>query len=224
MAITIQSTKGAASNGIKCLIFGSSGSGKTRLASTLQGKTLILSAEAGLLSLREYDIDSITINTWDELKEAYKYCCTKEAAHYDNIVIDSLSEIAEVVLENAKTNVKDGRMAYGEMAEQVVKIVKAFRDMEGKNIIMLAKVERAKDELSGAMLYTPSFPGAKLAQNLPYLFDEVFAMRTDKHGDETVRFLQCQRDNQYEAKDRSGALDQFEPADLSEIINKIKGV
>ena len=223
MAITIKSTKEAHTQGIKILLFGQSGSGKTRMSATLPGNTIILSAEAGLLSLRGYDIDSIIINSWDELKEAYKYCCSKEGDKYDNIVLDSLSEIAEVVLENAKATVKDGRMAYGEMAEQVVKIVKAFRDMPNKNVIMIAKVERAKDELSGAMLYTPSFPGAKLAANLPYLFDEVFAMRTEKQGDEVVRFIQCQRDNQWDAKDRSGALDQFEPADFAEIFNKIKG-
>ena len=71
------------------------------------------------------------------------------------------------------------------------------------------------------MLYTPSFPGAKLAQNLPYLFDEVLALRIDKQDDETIRFLQTQADNQWSAKDRSGKLDQFEEANLSKIISKI---
>ena len=222
MAIKIQSTKNSKTdNGIKILLFGNSGAGKTYLSSTLEGKTIILSAEAGLLSLQGFDIDAITINTFDELREAYDYLAGEKGNEYDNIVLDSLSEIAEVVLENAKNTVKDGRMAYGEMAEKVVKIVKAFRDLQGKNVIMIAKLERAKDEISGSMLYTPSFPGAKLAQHLPYLFDEVFALRVDKQDDEIIRFIQTQPDNQWSAKDRSGKLDQFEEANLSNIITKI---
>ena len=222
MAIKIQSTKTSKMDqGIKILLYGASGAGKTRISSTLPGNTIILSAEAGLLSLQEFDIDVITINTFDELKEAYKYLNGKEGEQYDNIVLDSLSEIAEIVLENAKNSVKDGRMAYGEMAERIVSIVKAFRDMANKNIVMIAKLERTKDELSGALLYTPSFPGAKLAQNLPYLFDEVFALRVDKQDDETIRFIQTSTDNQWSAKDRSGKLSQFEEANLTSIINKI---
>ena len=222
MGIKIQSTKNSKTdNGIKILLYGNSGAGKTFLTSTLEGKTIILSAEAGLLSLQGYDIDAITINTFDELKEAYGYISGKEGEDYQNIVLDSLSEIAEVVLENAKHSVKDARMAYGEMAEKVVKIVKGFRDLQGKNVIMIAKLERAKDEITGSMLYTPSFPGAKLAQNLPYLFDEVLALRIDKQDDGTIRFLQTQADNQWSAKDRSGKLDQFEEANLSKIISKI---
>lgn len=222
MAIKIGSTKDATSSGIKCLIFGASGAGKTRLASTLTGNTLILSAEAGLLSLKDFDIPSTTINSLQELKDAYSYL----VANPDiiNIYIDSLSEIAENILEHAKTNVKDGRMAYGEMAEQVVKVVKGFRDLDGRNVIMVAKVERTKDELTGAVLYSPSFPGNKLGQNLPYLFDQVLALRIEKDIDgNIVRYLQTQRDEQWDAKDRSGKLDMFEPADLSEIFSKIIG-
>jgi phage nucleotide-binding protein len=223
MAITIGSTKTAAQDqGIKCLVYGASGTGKTFLSSTLPGVTVILSAEAGLLSLRQFDIDSTSIKTMQDLKDAYKFLC--EDKKYSNIVIDSLSEIAEAVLVDAKSGNKDGRMAYGDMAEAVVKLVKAFRDLPGKNVVMIAKVERTKDELSGAMLYNPSFPGTKLGQALPYLFDEVFALRTDKDEEgNTIRYLQTARDNQFDAKDRSGTLNQFEKADMGIIFGKING-
>lgn len=223
MAITIGSTKTAAQNqGIKCLVYGPSGAGKTYLSSTLPGVTVILSAEAGLLSLRQFDIDSATISTMQDLKDAYTFL--RDDTKYNNIVIDSLSEIAEAVLADAKAGNKDGRMAYGDMAEQVVKLVKAFRDLPGKNVVMIAKIERTKDEMTGAMLYNPSFPGSKLGQALPYLFDEVFALRTDKDEDgNTIRYLQTSRDNQFDAKDRSGTLNQFEKADMTAIFIKING-
>lgn len=222
MAITIQSTAEAASHGVKALVYGASGSGKTRLAATLPGTTLILSAEAGLLSLREYDLPAITINSIKDLEEAFDYCSGPDGKGIDNLVLDSLSEIAEQILENEKATVKDGRLAYAALGEKVISIAKGFRDLQGKNVIMIAKVERMKDELSGGLLFTPSFPGSKLAGNLPYYFDEVFYLRVEKDGDgNSSRWIQTQQDNQIIAKDRSGVLDQFEPADLGAIINKI---
>lgn len=220
MAIKINSTNQAAQHGIKCLIYGQSGAGKTRLSATLKGRTIILSAEAGLLSLREFDIPSVTITTMDELEEAYAYLA--ESSEYDNIVLDSLSEIAEQVLEHEKRTCKDGRMAYAQLGEKVVQLVKAFRDLPGKNVVCIAKVERAKDDMTGAMLYSPSFPGSKLAANLPYYFDEVWALRVEKDADgNPLRVLQTAADNQWTAKDRSGALDQYEDADLGAVFDKI---
>lgn len=220
MAIKINSTKDAAQHGIKCLIYGISGAGKTRLSATLPGNTIILSAEAGLLSLREFDIPSAVISTIDDLEEAYGYLTDNK--DFDNVVLDSLSEIAEQVLENEKKTCKDGRMAYAQLGEKVIGLVKSFRDLPGKNVVCIAKVERAKDDMTGAMLYTPSFPGAKLAANLPYYFDEVWALRVEKDADgNPMRVIQTAADNQWTAKDRSGALDQYEDADLSAIFAKI---
>jgi len=67
-------------------------------------------------------------------------------------------------------------------------------------------------------------PGARLANELPYLFDECFALRVEKDNEGGIqRWLQTQRDVQYEAKDRSGKLDVFEPANLGSVITKILG-
>ena len=223
MALIIKSTKEVVSNGIKCLLFGQSGSGKTRLSATLPGKTLILSAEAGLLSLREFDIDSIAITSIAELRDAYTFIASEEGNKYDNIVLDSLSEIAEQVLSYELANSKDGRAAYGELAKQMTALTKAFRDMQGKNVMCIAKAERSKDDITGAMLYSPSFPGQKLTTDIPYLFDEIMYLHAirDNETNEVKRYLQTSADNRIQAKDRSGALDQFENADMSEIISKI---
>ena len=75
---------------------------------------------------------------------------------------------------------------------------------------------------TGAVLYAPSFPGRNLAQNVSYLFDEVFAMVafTDENNN-TSRWLQTGTDAKYMCKDRSGALDMYEEPNLSAIFNKI---
>ena len=57
MSIKLTSTAQAAvDNGIKVLVHGPAGSGKTTLCATTGEPTVIISAEAGLLSLRGHDI------------------------------------------------------------------------------------------------------------------------------------------------------------------------
>jgi hypothetical protein len=136
-------------------------------------------------------------------------------------VLDSISEIAEVVLVHEKAVNKDGRAAYGEMAVQMTSIVRSFRDLGGKHVLMTAKVEKAQDE-SGRILYSPSMPGNKVGQSLPYFFDEVLALRVEKDADgKAQRALMCDSDGIWLAKDRSGKLDAWEAPDMGAIIEKM---
>lgn len=102
----IKRTSQITNNGITVLVYGQSGVGKTTLIKTLPGKVLILSAEAGLLSLKDTDIEYVDIRTLDDLTEAYSYILSN-ITEYNCIVLDSLSEIAEVVLANEKRTNKD---------------------------------------------------------------------------------------------------------------------
>ena len=209
-------------HGIKLLIYGRSGVGKTTLAGTTPD-VLMLSAEAGVLSLRDKSIPMIQITTVAELSEAYHWITTNpQAKSFKTIFLDSITEIAEQVLSNAKLQVKDPRQAYGELIEKMNMLVRSFRDLPGKNVVMLAKQESHLDEVSKMTMFGPAMPGSKVSQQLPYLFDEVFRLGVGKTPDGTeYRFLQTQPDLQYEAKDRSGVLDAIEPPNLSHIFNKI---
>lgn len=224
MAITLKSTRDAALDGIKILVHGPAGAGKTSLCGTTGGSTLIISAESGLLSLRAFDIPVLEVKTLDQLYEAYQFVTdTDEGKAFQWVCLDSISEIAEVVLNHEKKTAKDPRQAYGALAEKMTDILRAFRDLPGRNVYFACKQERTKDEQSGAMLYFPSMPGNMLKQGVGYFFDEVFALRVEKDADgNPTRWLQTNRDYNYEAKDRSGSLDMFEPADLSAIATKIK--
>ena len=65
-------------------------------------------------------------------------------------------------------------------------------------------------------------PGQKLGQGISYFFDFVFALRVEKDPDgNPYRALQTSRDFNFEAKDRSGALDPFEAPNLAAIAAKI---
>lgn len=220
MAI-IKKTGSLHSEGVKMLVYGNAGSGKTSLCATLP-RPIILSAEAGLLSIQGADLPYIEIDSADSLREAYTFLTTsKEAEGFDSICLDSISEIGEVILINEKKITKDGRQAYGEMATQVTEIIRAFRDIKGKNVYFTAKCEKSQDE-SGKILYAPSMPGSKTGQSLPYFFDEVLALRVEMDADKNpVRALMTSSDGLWQAKDRSGKLDLWEAPDLGELIKKM---
>lgn len=223
MAIKWTTTdKASLQQGVKILVYGASGSGKTGLCATLPSP-LIISAEGGLLRLRQHNIPVIEISTIEGLKEAYDWCVgSAESRHFQSVAMDSLSEIGEVVLSKAKSTVKDARQAYGEMIEKMEGIVRAFRDLPGKHVYFSAKMEQLKDESTGMLKYGPSMPGSKLGANLPYFFDEVFRIGVSRDQQGTsFTFLQTHADVQYVAKDRSGALAAMEPPDLNHVINKI---
>ena len=223
MAINLRSTKGLHANGVKLLVYGNAGAGKTSLIPTLP-TPVVFSAEGGLLSIADADVPFVEVSSYDTLMEAYKWVTeSDEAKHFESIALDSISEIAEVVLNHEKKIAKDPRQAYGAMQEQMSDIIRAFRDIPNKHVYFTAKCEKATDE-TGRILYAPSMPGNKTGQQLPYFFDEVLALRVEKDQEGIAqRALMCDSDGIWQAKDRSGKLDTWEAPDLGAIIRKIGG-
>jgi phage nucleotide-binding protein len=224
MAINLKKTGGLTANGVKLLVYGQAGSGKTSLIKTLPNP-VVLSAEGGLLSIQDADIPYIEITNMTELREAYTWAKdSAEAAGFESIALDSISEVAEVVLAHELKIAKDGRAAYGELNTTMQELIRSFRDLPGKHVYMSAKLEKSQDEM-GKLLYNPSMPGKSLTQGLPYFFDEVLALRVERDADGNAqRALMCDSDGLWLAKDRSGKLAAWEAPDLGAIIAKIGGV
>lgn len=222
MAIQLHSTKEAHRNGLKIIVFGASGAGKTSLIKTLPNP-VILSAEAGLLSINDSEIPYIEIRNVADLMEAYQWAATSaEAQQFESVALDSISEVAEVVLANEKRKNKDARAAYGELQQTMMDVLRSFRDLNGKHVYMSAKMEKAQDE-QGRILYSPSMPGSKLGQQIPYLVDECYALRTEKDQDGVVqRALMTQSDGLWSVKSRA-KLNAWEAPDLGAIIRKVGG-
>ena len=223
MTIQIKTTGNAREQHVKILAYGQAGAGKTTLIASLPSP-ITISAEGGLLSLQGADLPYVEIASMADLHEAYSWLVSSnEARQYESIAIDSISEIAEVCLIAEKRVAKDPRQAYGAMIDAMSEVIRAFRDLP-RHVYVSAKLDKSADEL-GKISYAPSMPGAKLGQALPYFFDEVLALRVERsESGEPVRGLQTQGDGIWTAKDRSGRLDAWEPADLGEIIRKIGGV
>lgn len=230
MGVNITSVRSAVHNtGLKILIHGQAGSGKTVFCATGGVPTLIISAEAGLLSIKdapEY-IETTVINNIDDLENLAQEFANENPIldKYKWICLDSVSEIAEKVLSAEKEINKDARQAYGNLSDRMFKIIKFFRDLENRNVVMTCKQERRVDDDNGIASYVPFLPGKQLTQGIAYLFDEVFAIRVEKDEEtgEPYHILQCHKDRKYEAKDRSGELDVFEQPSLKRVAAKILG-
>ena len=222
MAINLKRTGGAATF-VNMLVYGQAGAGKTTLIKTLPNP-IILSAESGLLSIADAGLPFVEIDSIDTLKEAYSWLAdSDEAKGFESVALDSISEIGEVCLAAAKKTAKDPRQAYGELAETMGEIIRAFRDLPNRHIYFSAKVEKTQDDM-GRIMYAPSMPGAKVGQSLPYFFDLVMALRIERDAEGIIqRGLMCESDGLWQSKDRSGKLDPWEGADLGAIITKIRG-
>ena len=218
--------------GLKILIYGDTGNGKTRTSITCPGKVLILNAEAGVLSIKDWkndpttnaeDVKVLNVQSIQDVEDARKKLEAGEL-EFDTVVLDSVSEIAEIMLAEEKRRNKDARAAYGNVNESMTKLLRAYRDLK-MHVLFLCKLKKSNND--GVWMFEPALVGQQLGQQIPYFFDEVFAIRkveeTNEDGQtESNSWLQTNPGQNYVAKDRSNALDDFEVPNITNIIDKIQ--
>lgn len=225
MAIKVQNTADIEFSGVKCIVYGPPGVGKTRLCATAPG-VVIISAEEGLLSITDLSVPFIEIQTLDDLNDAYNLLKKDNGQTYQTIALDSLSEIAEVLIAQELPKHKDGRQAYAALAQAMIPMLKKFRNLKNVNTIFTAKRIEVKDEDTGTVSTEILLPGNVMGYQVPYLVDELFYMDVDR---KCVPFLQVKPSRRIFCKDRSGALDpngEFATSpetvpDLSKLFKKI---
>lgn len=205
---------------VNALVYGESGIGKTVLTTTAKD-CLLISAESGLLSILDSQIDVVEATSLNTIKEAYTYLKGKHK--YNTVAIDSISEVAQVVLNEYKAVERDPRQAYMKMAEEILAVIRAFRDLP-MNVIFVAKQDKITDELSGRTMYGPLFPGRTLKAEVPYQLDIVMVMRFIRIEGKTYRKLQTEADIQYTAKDRTGLLAKYLDPNLDALFETVHSV
>lgn len=227
MAIKLRSTLEVAGQATKIIVYGAAKVGKTTLATTMPKPAVILSTENGLLSIADADMPFIEITSIADMIEAYEYLVSQEGEKFKSIIIDSITDIGNIVLITEKKNNKDPRAAYGQLNDTFAEELRKFRAINDKHVLMIAEMEAVQDE-AGRRMYGPSMPGKTLTQQLPYLFDGIFALRAEKNADEQlVRALMTETDGLWAAgmrKSQSVQLEPYEAPDMSAIIAKLGGV
>ena len=224
----IISTKGHHAKQVKMLIYGNAGAGKTHFLGTGDNaKTLIISAESGLLTLNDKDIAVIEVKDWDELRQAVIFAKKSE---FSIICLDSLTEVSAMLIRRLdpeeeqnqqpeiKQTKKNGFKLWGDFNKYITELIRYLRDMPDKHIVITALMEETL--LETQMVKRPLMPAKKAKEMLPSYFDEVFYLDVNQQGE---RQLHTQPSESFIAKDRSGKLSPIETPNLTHIINKIKG-
>lgn len=220
------------------LVYGPTGSGKTKLVTTLPGSPIIINAENGLKTLQGLDIPvyDITVDKdgipmerhfrFQKLIAFLKMLNNEEhKQQFDWLVIDSLTEISQCYVEFLKLKYpdkKDALVMWGEYNDGLQGFVKQLRDFAPYNILLLCGQAYDKDEM-GRRYYGLDINGTKAPQRIPGLFDDCFQLRkfTNDKGEEKRFLITSEYDNNI-AKTRSQGLAQFEEANITNILNKSK--
>lgn len=196
--MTLTPISSTSANRMCAVLAGAAGVGKTSQLRCLLGqdyqngqwvqtelkpeKVFVLSAESGLLCVRELvesgAISGFEIRSLAEFKEALQYCYSDEfkAQGFQWIFIDSLTEIASRCVEDMQRkypNKADSFKMWGDYNTVMTDIIKKFRDMPEINVVFTCLVAVDKDDV-GRRFFGPDIPGSSLKTRLPSYFDEVF--------------------------------------------------
>jgi len=130
--------------GIKCLLYGNSGTGKTYLLSSVKN-AFYIDTEGGVTGGRGLDESCayVHITTYSEFEEAIRLYENELKSQYPNLVIDSFTQL-EVLLKAEKIENKGGAMLrindYGEIFNELFVQIQKLRDLS-KNFFLSCRAK-----------------------------------------------------------------------------------
>ncbi len=211
--------------GVKCVVYGAPGSGKTPLINTAP-RPLLLACEPGLLSMRNSTVPTYQGYTVKAIDDFFEWFFNSaETKNFDTICIDSVTQMADIYLQGALTgksksgNKVHGKVAYGEMATETMKQLRGLYYSIQKHTYLIAKEAATED--NGVTMRRPYMQGKQLPVEFPHLFDEILHLGIHNvPGVGQVKSLQCNASIDTLARDRTGMLAEFEQPDFSALVKK----
>jgi len=151
---------------------------------------------------------------------------------YAIFFVDSMTALARLCFQwsskqpeavSDRTGKPDTRGAYGLHGREMIAALNHLQHARGKHVIYVGILEERVDDFN-RRIFQPQIEGSRTGLELPGIVDEVITMASlpDEQGNLQRSFV-CQTLNPwgFPAKDRSGRLDQTEPAHLGKLLRKI---
>lgn len=203
--------------GAKCIIYGPPGSAKTPIINTCP-RPVLLAVEPGLLSMRSSMVPTWVAPTKARIDEFFKWFeLSAETKNFDTLAVDSVSQMCNIALDESKA--KHGLAQYGEMADYVMPYLQRLYYMKEKHMYLIAK-----EELTSDGKRRPAFPGQQLngSSGVSHLYDCILRLAKVPipNVGETLAF-QCNGTVDIIARNRTGALADFEPPDFNALVQKV---
>lgn len=223
MAIEFSNTKHAGKYP-KIVVYGRSGMGKTRLIATAP-KPIIISSENKLASLSDCDIPVLKVRTVADFEDAILEVSKKKyLKKFLCPCVDSISDIAEWAVSAEKKNHKNPMKAYGVVQDQMLDILREISSGDDRLWYFIAKARMLQNE-DGVDMWGPKMPGQQMGPELPYIFDNIFPLRSTTDGDEEgYTYLQTSvlDDPKWEASSSSKYLKKREQPNLAKLFKKLQ--
>lgn len=144
--------------GLKVLLYGDSGSGKTTGACSAPGPVLLLNAEGpdgpAFARTQGYAIHEVVVDGYGPLEAAYFHLLRHEGPE-PTVVVDSLGEVYRVLLEEISGKaIRPTLPQYGEATVRLERFCRALRDLP-HHVVYVAGERPIKNEDTGAMERLP---------------------------------------------------------------------
>lgn len=206
---------------VRCTIYGGSWVGKTVFGGTAP-KPIFASSEKWLLSIVStlgYYPDYVNIESIKDLQELYKHL--KKTNTYQTLVLDSLTEINEIIKEGIenRTGKQLTRNERWELSRKIKDIIRSFKDLPMHVIVICQEKHNTNDEGVTESIY-PMLNG-KNATEIAYMMDIVGYMYIDKDGE---RHITTAPNQKLLSKDRSGQIGRDAPLDFKEWVTRIASI
>ena len=212
----------AEKRGVKGVLVGKAGIGKTSQLWTLPEKTtLFFDLEAGDLAIEGWSGDTIRPRTWQECRDFA-------------VFIDSITVAGRLCLQwckgqpqaySEKTGKPDNRGAYGLLGQELIGWLTHLQHTRHKNVWFVGILDEKLDDFN-RKVFSLQIDGSKASLELPGIVDEVITLAEIQPAEgPSYRAFICHtlNDKGYPAKDRSGRLDPIEPPHLGQLMAKIQG-